>query len=261
MIDTHAHIYDEQFKEDSTDMLKRAFEAGITQIWMPNCNADTVKGMYNLESLYPGVCKSMMGLHPSYVNADFERELEVVNNELLKRKFIMIGEIGIDFYWDLTFVKEQEKAFLFQLELAKKYSLPICIHSRNAKDNTLNAITRCCDLIEEFGWQELKGIFHCFSGNLEDTKRVLSLNFLLGIGGVSTFKNGGVDKFLAEIPLEKIVLETDAPYLAPVPHRGKRNEPSYLELIVNKLSDIYGVNQNVIINQTTKNSLQLINES
>lgn len=258
MIDTHAHIYDEQFAEDTEQTLQRAFDSGLSEIWMPNCNSETIAGMYNLETRHPGVCKSMMGLHPSYVNENFETELQIVSDELKNRKFIMIGEIGMDFYWDLTFVKEQEKAFLYQLELAKTYNLPICIHSRNSKDNSLNAIQRCCDLIEDFGWNDLKGIFHCFSGNAEDAKRVIELNFLLGIGGVVTFKNGGIDKFLGEIPLDKIVLETDAPYLAPVPYRGKRNEPSYLELVINKLSDVYGLNQEVIKSKTTENALALL---
>jgi TatD DNase family protein len=258
MIDTHAHIYDEQFTEDSEQMIQRAKDAGITEIWMPNCNSETIAGMYQMEQQYPQYCKAMMGLHPSYINTEYTTELQVLSNELEKRTFIMIGEIGLDFYWDLTFVKEQEEAFIVQLELAKRYNLPICIHSRNSKDNTLNAIQRCCDLIEDFGWKELRGIFHCFSGNFDDAQRVLSLNFLLGIGGVATFKNGGLDKFLSAVPLSKIVLETDAPYLAPVPHRGKRNEPSYLDLIVNKLSDIYGQNQKYIMDQTTKNALELI---
>jgi TatD DNase family protein len=258
MIDTHAHIYDEQFIEESEQIIQRAKDTGISEIWMPNCNSETIARMYQMEHQYPQYCKAMMGLHPSYINAEYTTELQVVSNELEKRKFIMIGEIGLDFYWDLTFVKEQEEAFILQLELAKRYNLPICIHSRNSKDNVLNAIQRCCDLIEDFGWKDLRGIFHCFSGNQEDVQRVLSLNFILGIGGVVTFKNGGLDKFLSTLPLSKIVLETDAPYLAPVPYRGKRNEPSYLDLIVNKLSDIYGLNQKHIMDQTTKNALELI---
>jgi TatD DNase family protein len=170
----------------------------------------------------------------------------------------MIGEIGLDYYWDLAFVPQQEQVFLRQLELAKKYDLPICIHSRNSKDNSLNAIQRCCDLIEEFGWKELRGIFHCFSGNQEDAERVLSLKFLMGIGGVVTFKNGGLDKFLKDIPLKMIVLETDSPYLAPVPHRGKRNEVSNLELVVNKIADIYEISADEVKIQTTENAQKLI---
>lgn len=258
MIDTHAHIYDEQFDTDKYTMLERAQAAGIEQIWMPNCNSESIPRMYALEEEFPGRCLAMMGLHPSYVNEHFEEELKRVEEELGKRKFIMIGEIGIDFYWDLTFTAQQEAAFLKQLELARTWQLPICIHSRNSKDNSLNAIQRCCDLIETFGWKELRGIFHCFSGNREDAERVTGLNFLLGIGGVVTFKNGGLDRFLAEIPLDKIVLETDSPYLAPVPYRGKRNEPAYLELVLGRLSEVYGTDKAQIRTITTKNALNLI---
>ena len=258
MIDTHAHVYDEQFGADVREMMERAGEAGIEQIWMPNCNSETIPRMYALEEEFAGICLPMMGLHPSYVNEHVEAELERVEEELRKRKFMMIGEIGIDFYWDLTFTQQQEMAFTKQLALAREYGLPVCIHSRNSKDNSLNAIQHCCDLIEDFGWSGLRGIFHCFSGNREDALRVTGLNFLLGIGGVVTFKNGGLDRFLADIPLEKIVLETDAPYLAPVPHRGKRNEPAYLELVVNKLAEVYGTDTARIHTLTTQTALALI---
>ncbi|MCP9770159.1 TatD family deoxyribonuclease [Lacihabitans sp. LS3-19] len=258
MIETHAHIYDEQFNNDRDEMLQRAFELGVEQIWMPNCNSETIPGMLALESQYPGKCLSMMGLHPCYVGEDFEKELAIVGDNLEKRPFILIGEIGLDFFWDLTFVPQQEKAFLKQLEFAKKYNLPICIHSRNSKDNQLNAIQRCCDLIEEFGWKDLRGIFHCFSGNKEDAERVISLNFHLGIGGVVTFKNGGLDKFLGEIPINNIVLETDSPYLAPVPLRGKRNEVSYLSHVTEKLSELYNLSEDEIKNITTQNALNII---
>lgn len=258
MIETHAHIYDEQFGTDRADLIQRAKDLGVKQIWMPNCNSETIDGMLALEMQYPDLCFPMMGLHPSYVDADYEKELEVVSGYLSNRKFIMIGEIGIDFYWDLAYVKEQEKAFFTQLEWAKEYEVPICIHSRNSKDGSMNAIQRCCDLIEEFGWKDLRGIFHCFSGNIEDAQRVTDLNFLLGIGGVVTFKNGKIDQFLREIDLSKIVLETDAPYLAPVPHRGKRNEPAYLELVVDKLCDVYSVSATEIIRATSRNAENLI---
>lgn len=258
MIDTHAHIYDGQFDTDKYEMLERARKAGIEQIWMPNCNSETIPRMYSLEEEFPGRCLAMMGLHPSYVDEHFEEELRRVEEELNRRKFIMIGEIGIDFYWDLTFTAQQEAAFVRQLKLARAYQLPVCIHSRNSKDNSLNAIQRCCDLIEAFGWKDLRGIFHCFSGNHEDAERVTGLNFLLGIGGVATFKNGGLDRFLADIPPEKIVLETDAPYLAPVPYRGKRNEPSYLGLVVNRLAEIYNTDPAEIRTLTTQTALTLI---
>lgn len=258
MIETHAHIYDKQFDNDRDEMLSRAFKVGVEQIWMPNCNHETIDGMLALEVKYPNQCLPMMGLHPCYVGDDLALELQKVEDWLEKKDFIMIGEIGLDYYWDLTFVKQQEDAFLHQLSLAKKYNLPICIHSRNSKDNTQNAIQRCCDLIEQFGWKELRGIFHCFSGDKEDAQRVISLNFLLGIGGVVTFKNGGLDKFLAEIPLEKIVLETDSPYLAPVPYRGKRNEVAYLDLVITKIAEIYKITIEEVKLQTTENAKKLI---
>ncbi|SOE23468.1 TatD DNase family protein [Spirosomataceae bacterium TFI 002] len=254
MIETHAHIYDGQFDEDRAEMLKRAFDAGIEQIWMPNCDVATIKPMLELEKNYPNQCLPMMGLHPCYVDENYEQKLNEIANQLASRPFFMIGEIGLDFYWDLAFVPQQEKAFIRQLELAKQYNLAICIHSRNSKNNDLNAIQRCCDLIEEFGWKELRGIFHCFSGNLNDAKRVIGLNFKLGIGGVATFKNGGLDKVLPYIDLEHIVLETDAPYLAPVPYRGKRNEVSYIELVADRLSLLMGKSKGEIISTTTQNA-------
>jgi TatD DNase family protein len=258
MIETHAHIYDEQFDNDRQSMLERASQIGVKQIWMPNCNHETIEGMMRLEEQYPNVCHAMMGLHPCYVDGDFEKELTIVENWLSKRKFIVIGEIGIDFYWDLTFVKQQEEAFKAQLDLAKKYNLPICIHSRNSKDGQHNAIVRCIELIEEFGWKDLRGIFHCFSGNLEEAKRVIDLNFLLGIGGVATFKNGGMDVVLPQIDLENIVLETDSPYLAPVPHRGKRNEVAYLDLVVKRIAELKSIDYQTVVSQTTQNALKII---
>ncbi|MFN3850460.1 MAG: TatD family hydrolase [Spirosomataceae bacterium] len=258
MIETHAHIYDEQFNEDIDTMLERAFAVGVEQVWMPNCNHETIDGMMVLEQKYPNVCHAMMGLHPCYVGDDFEKELQIVEDWLQKRKFIMIGEIGIDYYWDLTYVEQQERAFLTQLEFAKRFNLPICIHSRNSKDNQHNAIIRCIELIEQFGWKDLRGIFHCFSGNLDEAKRVIDINFLLGIGGVATFKNSGMDKVLPEIDLTKIVLETDSPYLAPVPYRGKRNEVSYLDLVVKRIAEIKNVDYQEVTQQTTANAKALV---
>ncbi|GAB3509258.1 TatD family hydrolase [Emticicia fontis] len=260
MIETHAHIYDDQFDEDRDIMLKRAFEAGVKQIWMPNCDPETIAGMLALEQQYPGICLPMMGIHPCYIKENFEEALNIVENWLEQRTFPMIGEIGIDFYWDLNFVPQQEEAFIAQLRLAQKYNLPICIHSRNSKDGSLNAIVRCIELIEQFGWSDLKGIFHCFSGNLEEAKRVIGLNFLLGIGGVATFKNGGMDKVLPSIDLKNIVLETDSPYLAPVPHRGKRNEVAYIELVAQRIAELKQVSFQEVVQQTTENALHLIHK-
>jgi TatD DNase family protein len=258
MIETHAHIYDEQFGQDRNAMLERAFSAGVKQIWMPNCDHETIDGMLALEKQYPEVCHAMMGVHPCYVKENFEQELNVVEQWLERRKFILIGEIGLDFYWDLTFVAQQEEVFLRQLTLAKKYNLPICIHSRNSKNNEYNAILRCIELIKQFGWEDLRGIFHCFSGNLEEAQKIIEINFLLGIGGVATFKNGGMDTILPHIDLKHIVLETDSPYLAPVPHRGKRNEVVYIELVARRIAEIKAIDFNKVVQQTTQNALSLV---
>ena len=258
MIETHAHIYDEQFGQDRNAMLERAFSAGIKQIWMPNCDHETIDGMLALEKQYPEVCHAMMGVHPCYVKENFEEELNVVEQWLEHRKFILIGEIGLDFYWDLTFVTQQEEVFLRQLALAKKYNLPICIHSRNSKNNEHNAILRCIELIKQFGWEDLRGIFHCFSGNLEEAQKIIEINFVLGIGGVATFKNGGMDTILPHIDLKHIVLETDSPYLAPVPHRGKRNEVVYIGLVARRIAEIKAIDFDEVVQQTTQNALSLI---
>ncbi|MGR3810252.1 TatD family hydrolase [Jiulongibacter sp. NS-SX5] len=257
MIETHAHIYDKVFEEDFQEMLERARQVGIQEIWMPNCNSGTIEPMKKLANEHQGYCIPMMGLHPCYVDENVEAELAKVEEELENGSYFMIGEIGLDFYWDLTFTQQQEAAFLKQLALAKKYNLPICIHSRNSKKNEHNAIIRCCELIEEFGWKDLRGIFHCFSGNLEEAKRVISLNFVLGIGGVSTFKNGGLDKVLPYLKTTDIVLETDSPYLAPTPYRGKRNEVSYIDLVAERVALLMGESKEEIIKQTSVNAQKL----
>lgn len=261
IIETHAHIYDEQFDLDRDQMLQRAFDLGVEQIWMPNCDSNTIPGMLALEKQYPGKCIPMMGLHPCYVAENPDSEMIIVEQWLSERPFVMIGEIGLDYFWDLSFVLQQESVFKRHLELAKKYNLPICIHSRNSKDNSHNAIIRCCELIEEFGWKELRGIFHCFSGNQQEAERIISLNFLLGIGGVVTFKNGGLDGFLPEIGLEHLVLETDAPYLAPVPFRGKRNEVSYLDKVIEKIALLKNTTEEEVRIQTTENAKKLIKQN
>ncbi len=252
MIETHAHIYDEVFAEDREEMLNRAFTAGISEIWMPNCNTETIDGMMDLVAKYPTHCRPMMGLHPCYVKEDFEKELYVVEDWLNKEKFIAIGEIGMDLFWDKTFIKHQEEAFLTQCALAKKHNLWIDIHSRNAFWETITLIEKNAD-------PNLKGIFHCFTGTLEEAQKAIELNFLLGVGGVVTFKNGGLDKTLPHIDLKHIVLETDAPYLAPVPNRGKRNEPVYLQIIAQKVADVMQMSVERVIEQTILNSKSLIN--
>lgn len=250
MIETHAHIYDEAFVADREEILNRAFEQGVLEIWMPNCNSETIAGMMDLVTRYPNRCLPMMGLHPCYVKEDFEKELYIVEDWLNKEKFIAIGEIGMDLFWDKTFVKQQEEAFLIQCVLAKKYDLWIDIHSRNAFWETVALIEKNAD-------PRLKGIFHCFTGTLEEAQKAIELNFLIGVGGVVTFKNGGLDKILPHVDLKYIVLETDAPYLAPVPYRGKRNEPVYLQIIAQKVADMMQISVETVIKQTSLNAQKL----
>jgi TatD DNase family protein len=255
-IDTHAHSYDEQFNPDSDAALERAFAVGVRQIWLPNCNSETIPGMLALEMRYPERIFPMMGLHPTYVKEDFERELRMTEDWLANRPFLAVGEIGLDYYWDLSFVEEQKTAFRRQLQLASRYRLPISIHCRSG--NGLDAFADTADLIEQHGDPHLRGIFHCFVGTREDAERAIGLNFLLGIGGVVTFKNGGLDRVLPDVDLQHLVLETDAPYLAPVPYRGKRNESAYLPLIARRVADLKQVSLAEVARQTTENARKLV---
>lgn len=251
MIDTHAHIYAPEFGGDRTEMLERTFSAGVSRIFMPNIDHTSIEGMLALEQAYPGKCLPMMGLHPCYVNASFEKELQLVEHWLQTHPFIAVGEIGLDFYWSTEFKVQQEEAFRYQVELAKKHRLPIVIHCRNS-------FTETADLLEKLGYDDISGIFHCFSGNLTDAKRVIEMGFLLGIGGVSTFKNGGLDQVLPHVDLKHMVLETDSPYLAPVPFRGKRNETSYLPLIAQRVADLKQTSVEQVGELTTANALKLV---
>lgn len=258
MIETHAHLYDEAFAADRPAMLERAFAAGITQLWMPNCDSSTVAGMLELADRYPGCCLPMMGLHPTYVNENVARELEQVEAWLSRRRFIAIGEIGLDYYWDLTFAEEQRQAFVAQLRLADQHSLPIVVHSRSGHDR--DAFGEAATLIEQHGSPRTRGIFHCFTGTLAEAERAIELGFLLGIGGVATFKNGGLDRVIPHIDLRHLVLETDAPYLAPVPYRGKRNEPMYLSLIVQRIAALQDVPPEEVVRITTQNACHFLDE-
>ncbi|CAG5018939.1 putative metal-dependent hydrolase YcfH [Dyadobacter sp. CECT 9275] len=251
MIETHAHIYSEDYAEERTAMLERAWQAGIEQIWMPNCDHTTIGGMMDLAGQYPGKCLPMIGLHPCYVKEDFEQELRIVEEQLSVHPFIAIGEIGMDLFWDKTFRRQQEEAFLHQCRLARQHGLWIDIHSRNAFWETVA-------LIEKFADPALTGIFHCFTGNLEEALKVIELGFKIGVGGVATFKNGGLDKVLPHVDLAHIVLETDAPYLAPVPYRGKRNEPAYLELVAQRVADLMETSKEDVIAKTTNTALSLL---
>jgi len=251
MIETHAHIYSDDYAEDRTVMLERAWTAGIEQIWMPNCDHTTIDGMIQLAEQYPDRCLPMIGLHPCYVKEDFEKELEIVESWLNRRQFIAIGEIGMDLFWDKTFRQQQEEAFLHQCALARKHNLWIDIHSRNAFWETVA-------LIERFGDSQLKGIFHCFTGTLDEAKKAIELGFKLGVGGVATFKNGGLDKVIPYIEVEDMVLETDSPYLAPVPFRGKRNEVSYIDIVAQRVADLRQTTREEIIAVTSKTAKALL---
>ncbi|WP_372746690.1 TatD family hydrolase [Lutibacter sp.] len=245
--DTHAHLYSEQFNDDRTAMVQRAIELGVTRFFIPAIDSTYYNAMLDLEASFPQNIFLMMGLHPTHVKENVEEELAFVKKCLDTRNFYAIGEIGIDLYWDKTLLKKQQHAFKTQINWAKEKNLPIIIHCRDAFDEIF-------EVLEEVKDDKLYGIFHCFSGNLEQAKKAISYNMKLGIGGVVTFKNGKIDQFLSEIPLTNIVLETDAPYLAPTPFRGKRNESSYITKVVTKLAEIYNVSEQEIAEITTKNS-------
>lgn len=249
-IDTHAHIYAKQFEKDQDDNIQRAFEQGVNKIYMPNIDHTSIDAMLEVEAKYPENCFAMMGLHPCSVKQDFEKELYKVEDWLNKRSFAAVGEIGTDLYWDKTFYEQQAEAFRIQVEWAKKHQRPIVIHCRDSFQETIDLLTPLMD-------DKLTGVFHCFTGNVANAQQVIELGFYLGIGGVSTFKNGGLDKVLPEVSLEHLVLETDCPYLAPVPHRGKRNEPAYVPLIAQKLAKIKGVTIAEVAESTTQNAENL----
>ena len=245
--DTHAHLYSEEFDQDRPEMMQRAILNGVTRFFIPAIDSNHTQSMYELEKNYPENIFLMMGLHPTYVKENYLEELQHVEKELAKRKFYAIGEIGIDLYWDKTHLKEQQFAFRKQIQLAKQYKLPIVIHCREAFDLIF-------EILEEEKSEDLFGIFHCFTGTYEQALQAISYNMKLGIGGVVTFKNGKIDQFLNKIDLKHIVLETDSPYLAPIPYRGKRNESSYILNVVTKLAEIYGIPPEEIARITTENS-------
>ncbi len=245
--DTHTHLYSEAFDADRTEVIERALAAGVTRFFIPAIDSTYTKAMYALESSYPHNMFLMMGLHPTHVKDNYLEELEHVKEQLESRKFVAIGEIGIDLFWDQSMLREQQDMFRLQIQLAKQYQLPIVIHCRDAFDEVF-------EILEEEKGSDLFGIFHCFTGTLAQALQAISYNMKLGIGGVTTFKNGKIDQFLSQIDLTHIVLETDAPYLSPVPYRGKRNESSYILNVLEKLSDIYGVSKAHIAEITTQNS-------
>jgi len=248
--DTHTHLYSEQFDEDRNEMIQRAIEAGVTRFFIPAIDSSYYQNMLNLEKEFPKKTYLMTGLHPTSVKENFEEELAFVQNTLIERNFYGIGEIGIDLYWDTSFLKQQQIAFKTQIKWAKERKLPIIIHCRNAFDEIF-------EILEDEKEENLFGIFHCFTGTLEQANKAISYNMKLGIGGIVTFKNGKIDQFLNEIPIKNIVLETDAPYLAPSPFRGKRNESSYITKVLDKLVTIYELTPQEVADITTKNSKEI----
>lgn len=252
MIETHAHIYAEQFSKDLADTLERSREAGIERIYMPNIDHTSIDDMMEVEAANPGFCIATMGLHPCSVNRDFEKELYIVEEWLTKRDFVAIGEMGTDLYWDKTFIDQQVEAFKVQVGWAKQYQRPIIIHCRESLDMTI-------DLVESLKDENLNGVFHCFTGDAQQATRIRELGFMIGLGGVSTFKNSGMDKVIPELELDHVVLETDSPYLAPVPHRGKRNEPAYVALIAQRIADLKEISLSDLVSETTQNANRLFN--
>lgn len=248
--DTHAHIYLEEFDADRADMLARAQQAGVEKIYLPNIDSTSIDRMLELEERAKGTCFAMIGLHPCSVKKDFEKELYIVESWLAKRSFVAIGEMGTDLYWDKTFWEQQQEAFRIQANWAKQYNVPIVIHSRESLDQTIK-------LVEELQDGTLSGVFHCFTGTVEQAGRIAKLGFYLGLGGVATFKKGGLDEVIPEMDVTKIVLETDSPYLAPVPHRGKRNEPAYIPLVAAKVAQLKNISLEELQRITSQNASAL----
>lgn len=247
LVDTHSHLYAEEFDNDRDRVITDSFKLGINSIYLPNVDSASIDSMLSLEEKYPNNFHAMMGLHPCSVRSDFEEELRVVERWLSKRKFVAVGEIGMDLYWDKSYLEEQKFVFKKQIDWALNYSLPIVIHCREAFEEIMEILTSYSHLP--------KGIFHCFSGTLEQANRVLELkNFKLGIGGVLTFKNSGLDKVVEKLDLEHLVLETDSPYLAPVPHRGKRNESAFIFIVAKKLAELKNISMEQVAEITTANA-------
>lgn len=247
LTDTHTHLYSADFDEDRKEVIQRALEQDVSRFFIPAIDSKHIAAMYNLEKTFPSQVFLMMGLHPTSVKDNYKEELLRVEQEFEKRDFYAVGEIGIDLYWDKSLLEKQQIAFKQQIQLAKRKKLPIVIHCRDAFDEVF-------EVLESEKGPDLFGIFHCFTGDLSQARKALTYNMKLGIGGVVTFKNGGIDKFLNEIPLKELVLETDAPYLAPAPYRGKRNESSYIKFIAEKVASLYGLSLAEVAEITTQNS-------
>ena len=250
LTDTHTHLYSEAFANDQSEMMQRAFDIGIERFFIPAIDSGYTEAMYELEAKYTGNIFLMMGLHPTSVKENFEEELAHVVAQFKKRNFYAVGEIGIDLYWDKSTLNIQKTAFKHQIQLAKKHKLPIVIHCRDAFNEIF-------EVLETERDDDLFGIFHCFTGTLEQAQQAIGFNMKLGIGGVITFKNGKIDQFLNQIDLTHVVLETDSPYLSPLPFRGKRNESSYLSLVCKKVAAVYGISEEEVARITTENSKEI----
>jgi len=250
LTDTHTHLYSKEFENDAVAHIQNAIDQGISRLFVPAIDSTYYEKMFALEALFPENIFLMTGLHPTHVKENYQEELAFIHQQLQSRKYYAIGEIGIDLYWDKTYLQKQQDAFQTQIRWAKEHQLPIAIHSRDSFDEIF-------EILEVEKSTELKGILHCFTGNITQAHHAIELGFYLGIGGVVTFRNGKIDQFLHEIPLKHIVLETDAPYLAPTPHRGKRNESRYLQLVALKLTEIYQTDLLTIASVTTENSKRL----
>ena len=251
MIDTHSHIYSEEFDSDRAEVIARAKAAGVTKIILPNVDSESLPRMLQLESEYPGYCFAAIGLHPTSVKENYAEELAIVKKELERREYIAIGEIGIDLYWDKSFLKEQIQVFVQQIEWALEYNLPVIIHVRDSFRETM-------DVLEQFRGKGLKGVFHSFTGTIDQAREIIEFGgFYIGINGIVTFKNSGLDAVVEQIDAQYLLLETDAPYLTPAPFRGKRNESEHLTLIAAKLATIFNINFNQITEITTENAYKL----
>lgn len=250
LIDTHSHIYSEDFNHDIDEVMQRAYDNDVKKIILPNIDSGSVKRLLDLSDSYPHLCYPLMGLHPTSVSEDYKEELEAVEYWLQKRKFYGIGEIGIDLYWEQKYIKEQQEAFRYQIKLAKSHNLPIVIHVRNSFEEVHTIVKE-----EQDG--NLKGIFHCFNGSIEEAQKVTDVGFYMGIGGVVTFKNSKLDEVIKSVAAKNLVLETDSPYLAPVPKRGRRNESAYLAFVAQKVAEIYDISVEEVAEITSANARQL----